>query len=440
MRLQLLLAGLGFPILAAAQSPRAMATVTGVAWDSLSHRALSGGYVIVERTERAASTDRGGAFRIDSLVAGEYTLTLMHPVLDSLGLQPVTRRVTLREGANELALAVPSRATIWRRVCGARPEGADSGVVFGAVRSAVDGRPVAAARVVADWSAMALDAPKHVSEQQWRGESSSDAEGMFALCGLPLETFVHLRMMKDSASTGLISVVMDARGVLHRDVLIAVSAAGRVNQRGTVSGEVRAVDGQPLSEVTVVVDGVDTTRSDARGQFRVADVPLGSRQLEVRKLGYMPLVTIADVAAGGTDALQIQMTRVTALAEVRVLGSQVRAVRAAEYLDRRQHNVGHFLDSTSIARYHTLTSLFTDVPTVRVRNGVLLMRDGRGGMCQPATFIDGVQEEWGEMAYVHSDQLAAIEVYAGPYVPTRFQTKRRNSCGVVVVWTKFSFP
>src|SRR5688572_22874680 len=65
--------------------------------------------VMVGSTGRKAVTDAEGRFRIDSIPAGDHSLTLIHPLLDTLNVAITTRAVAFPAGQTlSVELAVPS--------------------------------------------------------------------------------------------------------------------------------------------------------------------------------------------------------------------------------------------------------------------------------------------------------------------------------------------
>ena len=75
-----------------------------------------------------------------------------HPILDSIGLSGLSAHATVSEATNEVKLAVPSFATLWRAACGNGTVPKDSGIVYGTIRDAARGTPVANAVVEIMWS------------------------------------------------------------------------------------------------------------------------------------------------------------------------------------------------------------------------------------------------------------------------------------------------
>src|SRR6185503_13744829 len=132
MRVTLLAALLSGAMTLTAQTP---VTVRGVAYDSLRAAPLTEAFVTMSGGSRAhsATTDTRGRFQFDSVVPGSYTLSMQHPAIDSLGFPGFARRVVLSGKDEEVRIAVPSFATLWRAACGATPAPRDSGFVYGVV-------------------------------------------------------------------------------------------------------------------------------------------------------------------------------------------------------------------------------------------------------------------------------------------------------------------
>lgn len=86
------------------------AVLSGVVFDSARSAPLAGATVFVSGTQYSAATDERGRFRIEGFLDGEYSVSFMHPRLDSLGTRAPLRAVSLRAGEESVAdLAVPPR-------------------------------------------------------------------------------------------------------------------------------------------------------------------------------------------------------------------------------------------------------------------------------------------------------------------------------------------
>ena len=72
--------------------------------------------VLIERS-LYATTDSHGRFRMDSVPEGHYTISFMHPVLDSLSLQaPITTVDVFAGRAADVTLSTPSPLAAYARL------------------------------------------------------------------------------------------------------------------------------------------------------------------------------------------------------------------------------------------------------------------------------------------------------------------------------------
>jgi len=104
-------------------------------------------------------------------------------------------------------------------------------------------------------------------------------------------------------------------------------------QTGTIQGQVVSQDGAPLAGAQVSVVGTGRgVATDVRGTFRITGIAPGSHMLQVRRLGFEPVETSIELAAGQTVSRTIQLTQgAIALEAVAVtVGSRVRHTAADE--------------------------------------------------------------------------------------------------------------
>lgn len=104
-------------------------TLRGSTFDSLTGRPLAAATVRIAGRIDTQVSDAQGLFKFDSIPAGAYLLIMEHPRLDSLGLPEVATRISISRERQDATVAVPSFATLWRGVCGARKAPTDSGLV-----------------------------------------------------------------------------------------------------------------------------------------------------------------------------------------------------------------------------------------------------------------------------------------------------------------------
>jgi len=86
-----------------------------------------------------------------------------------------------------------------------------------------------------------------------------------------------------------------------------------------LKGNVRSVGGFPLADAEVSVEGITASvRTDARGDFSVANVPRGIHAISVRRIGYLPAVAEVDVPQNGKALTLVLVPARTELDTVKV--------------------------------------------------------------------------------------------------------------------------
>jgi hypothetical protein len=433
----------------AAQSSGTPLAVRGVVYDSLRRAPLGNALVTIIEQGRRTNSDARGLFAFDGVAPGTYTFGVQHAALDSIGFTGLSVRATIDAGLEALRIAVPSFATLWRAACGEGRPPADSGFIYGTVRDALSGALVPNATIELTWIDLVVGRQFRVSETRRRGQTRADSTGNYDVCGVPTSVSLRIRATTDSSATGLIDLLARGARVQRRDLVVGRVTASDVPQRGTVSGIVTDTAGSPVFDARIIMDDVPEVRSGSNGRFLVAGVPAGSRQVEVLAIGRLPVVAVLDVPPNDTVAFAAQLRQVTLLDAVRVRAS-ARARRVVEdYEERRRRGFGYAVDSSVVSSRGALTSVFADIPSVRVersRSGagqfVLTLPATRGGQCPATLWIDGFyRRDFDELNALHTNEIAAVEVYPHAFsVPARFVPPgSAGVCGAVIVWTKWAF-
>ena len=475
MRTRFLLALTLLARLAVAQPPAdgrsaPSATVTGVVHDSIAHAPLAGAMVqLVDATNptrfgRAAVADSLGRFSIDSVPDGRYTIGFFHPMLDSLGLEPTLREVSVAGQRTVRAdLATPSPARLRTAICGAGAS--DSGaVVVGVVRDARDGAPLSGAALTAEWLEYSFT-PKGLVRHMPRRTVTTKESGWFALCNVPSAGTVAIVASRGADSTDRIELQVPPEGFLRRELYVgatrtitvtdtahrADSLAARPRRvhvgTGRLSGTVvAAVAGQPLTGAVVGIVEGPQTRANDRGEWTLADAPAGTRMLEVRAVGYYPERRMVDVVTGAASVRVSLSTLKAVLDTVRVTASRLSDRRGTGFAERSRGGSGRYLMPADIARRGTLntTDLFRSMSGIRLDrtafdSTTITMRGSFAGLCVPAIYIDGML-----MAGISADEIdnlvtprdvLGIEIYLEATVPPQFQ-RAMSGCGSIVIWSK----
>ncbi len=425
-------------------TPALAQEVRGTLFDSLRTRApIADALITVDGRSERTRTDRRGRFSFDSLPEGIWYIRYAAPWLDSLSLPPLVAQVEVRAGrpSREIRFATPSLRRFQVALCGAAFDD-DRGILRGELRDAT-GLPRAGVFVGAVWSEAVLRR-REIRSELIGTIDTTDANGMFSLCGVPRSTTFLVRAGDDTLGTGNLYVSLGDRPIVRRDVTVGPRrSTGRVSGR-LVSGEGVGVRG---AIITVPGDTALTVRASEDGQFTLDGVPRRSTQLFVRAIGFTPQYVDVAPIDGEVDVDQVTLIPVAQeLAEVRVT-ARAETAAALEFEQRRRSGTGIFIDEETIKRYPRLSATVLQnfstrvrssggsFPTTRLRAPTGLLSGG--GSCQPRFFLDGV--DWGipadgvEEADILSRAIR-VEIHPAPFMPERFTDF--NGCGVVLVWTK----
>jgi hypothetical protein len=436
-----LIVGLALSPSVAAQ--RGMVRVRGVVFDSLRREPIRNAFVSIAGNDQVITTDSRGRFQFDSVLPGVHRVTAQHPLLDSIGLSGLSAHTTVTDGRDEINLAVPSFATLWRVACGGGRAPNDSGIVYGTIRDASAGAPVAKVTVELSWTDLRFDRRHHVVQRRWRIETQSNALGGYAACGVAPDLGLQIRASMDSSESGVIDLPPLATRVQRRDLLIGSVAASDSSPRGIITGLVTDPSGQPMPDVRVVMDEGPATRSDEDGRFTVRNVRPGTRQVEFFAIGAIPVLEIADVIPGATTTIGATLRMVPMLDPVRSVAGRAPRVFAAEFAARRKQGFGYVRDSTEIAKYDQFVNVLRDVPSMNVqyRGSVLSISvpDGKGKSCPPDVLIDGARAGFGNLIDLFPKEVGGVEVYPrAAHIPPQFVPPgMQPECGMILVWTKY---
>jgi Carboxypeptidase regulatory-like domain len=465
------------PAAATAQKPADVSGAIGVVADSIHGGPLVGAIVQITGTNKQATTDSTGKFRIDSIPAGDYKLALSHPLLDSLGVAIATNEVSFPAGRYAvIALATPSANTIVSTFCPPEKRITGPGAVIGRVADADTDLPSTGAKVSMAWSQLEVGKLIGVHQILRQRESIVDGSGAYRICGVPVGTKAAVRATYQGFATadvpvnftdGILQLVTlhtakpdttpvaatpdttPAAATTTTKVAAAPKPAvvGLRSGHASLSGRVVNAADKPLAGADVTVFGAASkTVTDSSGNFSLRNLPSGTQTLVVRKVSYSPITQPVDLSSKnvGTTNVILQVAP-PELATVKVTAAKESGLSKVGYDQRKKMGLGHFMDKQQIEEKLPtyMTDIFTTTPGIRVDYStgqpVLTGTRGTTGNGCVAYVIDGTpytEQTPGDINdFMHPNEVEAVEVYSDVDTPAEYQ-KPGASCTTVIIWTK----
>lgn len=421
-----------------------VAKVGGIVYDSLRGAPLPGAWVQLRAADDAGTfgltvrSDSLGQFVFREVPSGRYAIGFHHPKLDSLGLAPVAQTLTIAAPDSVGAyLAVPSPSRIRSAVCGA---GRNGSVLMGHVRDPLTGQPVEGATVSGEWLEYSLS-KTGLAKRSPRRTVTTQADGWFAICGVPSPGIVAVRAGVGGDSTDLVEAQMTEEGFMRRELFVGGGTT-------TLRGVVRRADSQrPLADAEVRFVNGPSTRTNDRGEWVLPDAPVGTRLVDVRAVGYFPARQTLDIRSDMESLTTDLNTLKSVLDTVKTVALYPRYTLAEDIKDRARSTSGIFMTFND----PMLKNSMTVSDALRMTRGVFVERDLNGpgntlflrgaisSRCSPLYVVNGFPIPGFTVQDLDSfygpSNIFAIEVYHAGTVPAQFQLGMQE-CGSIVVWTR----
>lgn len=429
-----------------AQGPDSSGTiVSGTVRDSIAHQPLVDAIVQLVATDgsghgaRTTNSDSLGHYSFSGVPSGRYAIGFLHPMLDSLGLEPPVREV-LVNGAPVLAyLAIPSAVQLRTSICGAVHASDSSGVVVGVVRDAGDDAPMADVAVSAAWVEYTFTSGG-VERRTPRLVATTGDNGWFAICNVPAGGMMTIQASRGADSTDLLAIEVPPDGFLRRGLYLGIARDGRLH--GTVTA---AKGEQPLAGAQVGVVNGPQTRSNERGEWALDGLSAGTRLLEVRAVGYYPLQRPVNVVPGA-PSLHLSLSTLKAVLDTIRVTARVYDPASNGFNERRRTGMGHYFSGKEVVARSSIftSSVFRTVQGLRMERDTAtgdthLVQRGAFGWCQPAVYLNGHYIAGATAddidSWVLPKDVTGIEVYDESMVPPQFQ-RALTGCGAIVIWSK----
>jgi hypothetical protein len=432
----------------AAQQPAASpyAALAGVVVDSIHGGPLSGAIVVITGTDRQATVDSTGRFRIDSIPPGHHELGVFHPLLDSLSISIASKDVALPAGlVTTVVMATPSAVTLVSAYCSEEERKRGMGAVIGRVLAVESDDPVTDATVRYTSPSVIHVSGRQLKRDVITREVKVKPTGEFAVCGLPIVRGGTVRAARGDIATG--EMVADVSKWLVASVTLRLDTL----KRGTavVVGRISDDKGKPIAHADVSLAGsrLKTVTGDS-GTFALRDLPAGSQTIEVRKLGF----AATDTALMLSSKSPVQFDMILHAAPVTLSTVNVGALREAALVRvgferRKKGGIGHYLTEEQVRNSGAMevSDLMRTMPGFIVRQTRLgqVILQGRGQSIANrgcvAYVIDRVpftDQPLGTIdSFVKPDDIIGLEAYDPAEAPADLVVAPLN-CSVIVIWTR----
>lgn len=174
----------------AQRAPAGLSILHGFVTDGIHGQPLASATVLVEGTPRKATTTDQGRFLIDSIPSGKHRVIVLHPLLDTLGIQMRTPPMDFDGGQTyDRELSIPTGEKLASILCSAAYLQRGPGVLVGFVKDPDSGAPATGSTVQLVYTAIDIVGRKSLA----RREASVDSAGLYHICGLPANTTTAAR-------------------------------------------------------------------------------------------------------------------------------------------------------------------------------------------------------------------------------------------------------
>ena len=221
------------------------------------------------------------------------------------------------------------------------------------------------------------------------------------------------------------------------------SAQSRAVLKGRVVADATEL---PLVGASVLLPAQELqATTDSLGKFRIVGILPGVQEVLVRLVGFEPYRGRLGFHSSDSVTIEVIMApAVVVLPDVHV-ATTLTSRKLVEFTERRRLGIGHFLDSTDIAKgpgtrmSDKLRHLPGLVITCRGNNCGLKSTRGQSSLLQQCTVgmgLDGAIVSGFNINWLQPSEVAAVEWSAGPaQLPARFNTSR-SACGFLMIWTR----
>jgi hypothetical protein len=378
------------------------------------------------------------------------------------------------DSSSFVLIAVPSAETLVRRKCPVRPGAQGNSAVIGHVNDPETLQPVAQAEVSVAWTDLEVSKELGVRRTSRLVRDTTDGSGAFKICGLPGSLQATLQARRGSAITADIPVSLGNKPaeLFARTILLSPADSGTKVGNATVSGLV-VLEGSPTnagSRVELVGTDIVAMTND-NGEFTMRNLPLGSKVLLARHLGFGVETVPVDLSSHQQKRVTIKLPKFVAFMDpVLVIARKSAALDRVGFNQRKKSGFGYYIGPERLQNMHPnyLTDILRQVPGLSVSlspEGDAVVSSSRGvfpGSGCVQYWVDDMP--WQSVAqtaapavaetttaskakaiftgagdinhFVTGSEVVAVEVYQDLDTPGQYM-HAGGSCTTIVVWTRF---
>jgi hypothetical protein len=452
--------------------------LSGTIRDSASGAGIAGGRITLVGTDLSTQTDSRGRFSLSGMLPGVYEAEIRTPSLDSLAASH-RARVEFVDSNSHPDWRIPNAQQLMATVCSSALQNTARGIVVGRARVRGDTTAIRNLSIIAEWQPAGMsDSLGTVRQAKVQG----GADGLFRLCGVPMNTAVKLRAVADGAETAEQTTVQLQGGARLARTDLTLDRFETLAARGSVFTGVVVADSThapiPLADVALPeLNKSETTNS--RGEFRITGIPAGEHRVSVRRIGYGAADTRVRFNGKETVERRVVLGRAITLETVQVTASASDKLRQS-FDENKRIGLGHFMEREEIAKYDgmELATVLQNIPTTGVANGnghswvtsrrrppplcpphpqgdtclqshgfyipeYLEAMQGMPVECWALVYLDGVLQngtreptEPFDLKRIPPERIDRMEFYAGAAETPAQYSRMGSACGVLVIWTR----
>jgi len=292
--------------------------VYGSVYDSTMGEPLANASVFLWETPSRTETDAEGAYRLQGIPPGDYSLLFSHTRLGEVGASVGPCPISIMPGDGlRVAMGTPSTFTMVASECLTERSAPGSGTIAGWVSDSSSGMGMPGAQVTLSWDVRGTDAPG-------RQQLQTHSDGWYLACDAPADIPISVDAQIFDRQARLREVSVPDGGSTEAGIVLYEL------ESTLVFGRLLDVNsGRPVEEAVVWLRGTSLrTLTDQNGRFELPSVPPGDYILMSDHLAYGTKMDTLSVPSG--QRLDIEMMLDARAIEIAPITVSVRGIPLAE--------------------------------------------------------------------------------------------------------------